>query len=512
MTGCAFQFQRRFFEFRLILPLAVAVRLVTDDCTVVIVDAHLTVAVRRMGKRTPGFVDGNQMVIHSQTIPLGVTVCKQASLQHFVRRKADSRYDIGGIEGGLLNIDKIVFWISVQLQNADVDQVFVFMHKPLWTMTGPAAAEWQRIASWLPQNKTTIFAGHHHRLLYEQRNGHRYIILAATGAGMSPMAVDELGRYHHFSLVTVEPDTAIVAIVKPGQILAETVATREFSEALDRIVSYQAFLEPDLSKSEPAASVGFDLHNPFDEPLELRFEVQSEDTSGWEFQPMRMSLVLPKGSHSEQVFSGKYTQGSRVPLPVVRYTAVYKGETILSVTKSLLPGRASDRRSPQQVHVVGPFDLGIRKRPPAQGEARALVPRWFEKLGPETNLSLAKSYKTYKGKKRWQKVRIENGFIDLDNLLGDQDFAIAYVQFTIRSPENQTVFAGVRPDNICRVFANGKMVVSGEPLREVANQPRVFLLPLRKGENTILLKLAEYTGSWYTEFWVADPRGTLAFE
>ena len=78
--------QRRFFQVRVVLPFAVAVRLVGDRRSVIAVRAHLPVAVVVV-ERTAGFIHGNQVVVHAQPVALCVAVGKQPSLKHLVGRK-----------------------------------------------------------------------------------------------------------------------------------------------------------------------------------------------------------------------------------------------------------------------------------------------------------------------------------------------------------------------------------------------------------------------------------------
>src|SRR5690554_5062026 len=55
-------------------------------------------------------------MVYTQTVSLCVSVRKQPSLQHLIRRKPDSRNNICRVKGSLLHVGKIVFRISVQFK------------------------------------------------------------------------------------------------------------------------------------------------------------------------------------------------------------------------------------------------------------------------------------------------------------------------------------------------------------------------------------------------------------
>ena len=56
------------------------------------------------------------------------------------------------------------------------------------------------------------------------------------------------------------------------------------------------------------------------------------------------------------------------------------------------------------------------------------------------------------------------------------------------------------------------MVLVGQPCKGVPSTPYMFLLNLMKGENTILIKTANYYGSWYVDFKVSDLEENLIFK
>ena len=95
----AVDFQRRFGEVGLLLPLAEAVGFVVRQAAVVAVGAALSVALVAVDGATRA-VDGDLVYVYPQAVALRVGVIEQTGLQHFVRAGADTGYKVARCEGG----------------------------------------------------------------------------------------------------------------------------------------------------------------------------------------------------------------------------------------------------------------------------------------------------------------------------------------------------------------------------------------------------------------------------
>ena len=121
MVGRTIDGQRRLGEVGLMLPLAVAVGLVTQGAAVVAVDTHGAVAVVAVGRDARG-VDRDAGVVDAEAIALGVAVGEEPSLEHLVRGEADAGHDVGRVEGRLLDLGEVVLRVLVELEDADLDE------------------------------------------------------------------------------------------------------------------------------------------------------------------------------------------------------------------------------------------------------------------------------------------------------------------------------------------------------------------------------------------------------
>ena len=109
------------------------------------------------------------------------------------------------------------FALNALETNPDVRWTFVLMHKPAWKR--PAEENFSRIEQALNGRPYTVFHGHVHVYLHEQRLGRDYIRLGTTGGSHTPgkqMAVD------HVSLVTVSEDGVDIANLRLSGIFDKT--------------------------------------------------------------------------------------------------------------------------------------------------------------------------------------------------------------------------------------------------------------------------------------------------
>src|SRR3990167_5695724 len=130
VVGCSPQAEWRLGEFRLLFPFTVTVGLVTRGAAVVAVHPHSAIAMVAM-EGTARSVHRDQMVVHPETVALGIAVREQASLQHFVRRESDAWYHIRRVEGRLLDFGAVGFRVAVQFHDADFGQRIVLVEPHL---------------------------------------------------------------------------------------------------------------------------------------------------------------------------------------------------------------------------------------------------------------------------------------------------------------------------------------------------------------------------------------------
>lgn len=135
--------------------------------------------------------------------------------------------------------------------------------------------------------------------------------------------------------------------------------------------------------------------------------------------------------------------------------------------------------TPDVWHIVGPFENGM---------ADEGLDRVFP---PETRVDLKSNYKGKHGSVRWRTVRPDaTGYIDLRAFHGAQSANIvSYLYQEIDSPADQAATLLIGNDDGCKIWVNGKQVhVDRRHLAATPEMSRVEV-KLKKGANTILVKI-----------------------
>jgi hypothetical protein len=118
---------------------------------------------------------------------------------------------------GRIGADQAAYFREVIRKNPEVRWTFVLMHKPAWER--PREENFSTIETALGGRPYTVFYGHVHSYLHEQRHGRDYIRLATTGGVQNikkDMAVD------HVTLVTVSEDGVDIANLRLSGIFDKT--------------------------------------------------------------------------------------------------------------------------------------------------------------------------------------------------------------------------------------------------------------------------------------------------
>ena len=120
-------------------------------------------------------------------------------------------------KSGRIGTEQAAYFRKVVAQNPQVRWTFLLMHKPAWER--PDEERFSTIEAALTDRPYTVFYGHVHSYLYEQRHGRDYIRLATTGGVQNTnkeMAID------HVTLVTVSEDGVDIANLRLSGIFDKT--------------------------------------------------------------------------------------------------------------------------------------------------------------------------------------------------------------------------------------------------------------------------------------------------
>src|SRR6266403_4238887 len=121
LRGITVDGQWRLRKIRLLLPFTMAVRLIAGSSRAVAIDSHRSVAVVAV-ERALRRIDWDEAVIDPESITLCVSIREQPTLEHLVRREADTGNDVRRREGSLLDVRKEVLCVPIQFHLTDLDQ------------------------------------------------------------------------------------------------------------------------------------------------------------------------------------------------------------------------------------------------------------------------------------------------------------------------------------------------------------------------------------------------------
>src|ERR1700730_4131600 len=121
LRGITVDCQWRLRKVRLLLPFTVAVRLIAGSSPAVAIDSHGPVAVVAV-ERALRRIDWDEAVIDAESVPLCISIREQPTLQHLVRREADTGNDVCRREGSLLDVRKEVLCVPIQFHLTHLDQ------------------------------------------------------------------------------------------------------------------------------------------------------------------------------------------------------------------------------------------------------------------------------------------------------------------------------------------------------------------------------------------------------
>lgn len=206
----------------------------------------------------------------------------------------------------------------------DVRWTLVFQHKPLWNDEGNAG--WKQIEQHLAGRKCTVFAGHTHNYLSQEKDGISYITLATTGGG-SGLRGSALGEFDQIAWVTMKEEGPRVANLLLDGILEKDVRTPETVRSLALFRGGRAVTaSPVFSETSNFVSGESTLKitNPSEQPL--RIKVLSEVQPGVRVEPGSVSVIIPGGE--EHSVNLRITSDQPVPVPqvqpvVLHWTANY---------------------------------------------------------------------------------------------------------------------------------------------------------------------------------------------
>jgi hypothetical protein len=190
-----------------------------------------------------------------------------------------------------------------------------------------------------------------------------------------------------------------------------------------------------------------------------------------------------------------YPGENNLKLEVIGKSSQANGSEMAFVSMSGVP---TDRRFITEWNLIGPFDA------PNMSYLQVAYP-------PEREIDFAQ---TYQGKDnarlQWYKIQAEaSGFMRLENRITPSERGIVYGLVYVISPDNRDALMLVGSDDGVRIWLNQDLIHTNPAYRGAYPDQDRIPVTLKKGLNTLLIKILQGGGGWgyYVRF--VDPEAQL---
>ena len=155
--------------------------------------------------------------------------------------------------------------------------------------------------------------------------------------------------------------------------------------------------------------------------------------------------------------------------------------------------------------VIGPFDTETLVHSPT------VAPPGFDKeYPPEKEIKFSKTYPGMNGDVSWrEEATRKSGILDFNAIYYPNNGAIAYAYAEIESPDNRKTLITLGSDDGAKVWINKELVYSRHIWRGAVPDDEFLNVHLKKGTNTILVKVENRGAGWEMIVRVVDPEGEL---
>ena len=114
-------------------------------------------------------------------------------------------------------------------ENRNADHFMIFMHKPLWLYSGKIKEQWSRVLQALEGLNYAVVSGHFHLPAATLKKGKRFLMQSPTGGKLRFPKNTEMGLFHHYTWISVNPDSAVAALIEPGSVHREAKARKAYN-------------------------------------------------------------------------------------------------------------------------------------------------------------------------------------------------------------------------------------------------------------------------------------------
>ena len=157
--------------------------------------------------------------------------------------------------------------------------------------------------------------------------------------------------------------------------------------------------------------------------------------------------------------------------------------------------------------VIGPFD--VEKTPQYSSD---VSPGFIKEYPPEKEIRFSKNYSGMNGTVQWKEAKaVNSGLLDFNEIFNPHTGAIVYAYAEVESPDDRKTVITFGSDDGAKVWINGELIYNKTIWRGAVTDGEFLDINLRKGKNTILVKVENNTGGWGLVLRVIDPENELKY-
>ncbi len=276
------------------------------------------------------------------------------------------------------------------------------------------------------------------------------------------------------------------------------------SKALARLLGFSSrlTLEPgEAGTIAVAADIAFAPRFASSGKVDAAIAFSASDAWQVTLQAGRAADTLGVGDHTRAI-------ARLAPVGVPQYGSVRVSTTVTADgTSFILTSEETLYPSINAWWVIGPFDCHHRHE---------MKPTF----GPEKSLDTSATYEGFNNKPvAWKKVERITGvgpgadpraefFVDLHKVFGKHtDHAVAYALTYLHAPRDMDAILAVGSDDGCVVFFNGQELFRKHTQRAYTTKEEKIPVKLKKGPNSVLIKIGQAEGGWGFGAHILDTHG-----
>ncbi|HNW82059.1 MAG TPA: transglutaminase domain-containing protein [bacterium] len=240
-----------------------------------------------------------------------------------------------------------------------------------------------------------------------------------------------------------------------------------------------------------------DSDSVFDHLLQASFDLNSPDTL------LYLSLI-----NSMQLTADEKTVFIKA---LETISSEHKNEQVIQFARNILSGLYLMNDDPEKARFEADSNRYIRKWMVIGSFDNDNGKGFYEEFPPEKELDFAKKYKGKVVDVGWRRIysKENRGSIPLGSLFSPSSDALAYLSTTIFAPSDKEIMLNISTGDSLKVWLNGKNIFSDENIEYYGIDNVIIKTKLLKGENVIVLKSCQKSGTWNISARITDVSGKV---